>query len=404
MQIFEKSHKLDDVCYDIRGPVMDEANRMIAQGEDILKLNIGNPATFGFRAPEELIHQMERSLTSTEGYSDSKGLLPAREAIVSYCKEKGMHNVTVNDVYTGNGVSELITMSMQGLLDQGDEILVPSPDYPLWTASVTLAGGTAVHYQCDEQADWYPDIADMRSKITNRTKGIVVINPNNPTGALYPKEILEQIVELAREFGLILFADEIYDRLVMDGEVHTALASLAPDLLTLSFNGLSKSHLIAGYRCGWMSLCGDKSGAKGYIEGLNLLSAMRLCSNVPAQSVIPQALSERRSTEELLVPGGRVYEQREFVYHALKEIPGISVVKPKAAFYIFPKMDIQKFHIRDDEQFALDFLKQKHILITHGRGFHWEQPDHFRIVFLPEVDVLKEACVRMGEFFQTYRQ
>lgn len=404
MQIFEKSHKLDDVCYDIRGPVMDEANRMIAKGEDILKLNIGNPATFGFCAPEELIRQMERSLTSTEGYSDSKGLLPAREAIVLYCKEKGMHNVTVNDVYTGNGVSELITMSMQGLLDQGDEILVPSPDYPLWTASVTLAGGTAVHYQCDEQADWYPDIADMRSKITSRTKGIVVINPNNPTGALYPKEILEQIVELAREFGLILFADEIYDRLVMDGEVHTALASLAPDLLTLSFNGLSKSHLIAGYRCGWMSLCGDKSRAKGYIEGLNLLSAMRLCSNVPAQSVIPQALSERKSTEELLVPGGRVYEQREFVYHALKEIPGISVVKPKAAFYIFPKMDIQKFHIRDDEQFALDFLKQKHILITHGQGFHWEQPDHFRIVFLPEVDVLKEACGRMGEFFQTYRQ
>lgn len=404
MENFEKSHKLDNVCYDIRGPVMDEANRMIAQGEEILKLNIGNPATFGFRAPQSLIQQMEQRLTSTEGYSDSKGLLTAREAIAEYCREKGMHQVTVDDVYTGNGVSELITMSMQGLLDQGDEILVPSPDYPLWTASVTLAGGTAVHYHCDEQAEWYPDIADMRNKITDRTKGIVVINPNNPTGALYPKEILEQIVDLAREFGLILFADEIYDRLVMDGEVHTALASLAPDLLTLSFNGLSKSHLIAGYRCGWMALCGDKSKAKGYIEGLNLLSAMRLCSNVPAQSVIPQALAERKSTEELLVPGGRVYEQREFIYQALKEIPGISVVKPKAAFYIFPKMDIQKFQIQDDEQFALDFLKEKHILITHGQGFHWNQPDHFRIVYLPEVEVLREACSRMGDFFASYHQ
>ncbi len=404
MQYFEKSHKLDNVCYDIRGPVMDEANRMIAQGQDILKLNIGNPATFGFQAPESLIRQMEESLTSTEGYSDSKGILSAREAIVSYCKEKGMHNVSINDVYTGNGVSELITMSMQGLLDQGDEILVPSPDYPLWTASVTLAGGKAVHYLCDEESEWYPDIADMRSKITDRTKGIVVINPNNPTGALYPKEILEQIVALAREFGLILFADEIYDRLVMDGHKHIALASLAPDLLTISFNGLSKSHLIAGYRCGWMCLCGDKSKAKGYIEGLNLLSAMRLCSNVPAQSVIPLALAERESTQELLVPGGRVYEQREYIYNALKEIPGIHVVKPKAAFYIFPKMDIQKFGIKNDEQFALDFLKQKQILITHGQGFHWEQPDHFRIVYLPEVSVLKEACERMKEFFQEYHQ
>lgn len=404
MQKFEKSRKLDHVCYDIRGPVMDEANRMIAQGENILKLNIGNPATFGFRAPENLIRKMEESLTSTEGYSDSKGLLPAREAIVSYCREKGMHNVTVDDVYTGNGVSELITMSMQGLLDQGDEILVPSPDYPLWTASVTLAGGTAVHYLCDEKSEWYPDMEDMRRKITDRTKGIVVINPNNPTGALYPKEILEQIVQLAREFGLILFADEIYDRLVMDGLQHIALASLAPDLLTLSFNGLSKSHLIAGYRCGWMSLCGNKSRVQGYIEGLNLLSAMRLCSNVPAQSVIPQALAERESTKELLVPGGRVYEQRECIYNALMEIPGISVVKPRAAFYIFPKMDIGKFRIQDDEQFALDFLKQKHILVTHGRGFHWEQPDHFRIVYLPEVEVLQEACSRMQGFFQSYHQ
>lgn len=404
MQNFEKSHKLDTVCYDIRGPVMDEANRMIARGEDILKLNIGNPAAFGFEAPESIIRQMEESLTVTEGYSDSKGLFAAREAIAAYCREKGMHGVSVEDIYTGNGVSELITMSMQGLLDQGDEILVPSPDYPLWTASVTLAGGTAVHYLCDEQAQWYPDIDDMKSKITHRTKGIVVINPNNPTGALYPKEILEQIAGLARESGLILFADEIYDRLVMDGHEHVSLASLAPDLLTVSFNGLSKSHLIAGYRCGWMCLCGDKSKAKGYIEGLNLLSAMRLCSNVPAQSVIGKALSERESTEQLLVPGGRVYEQREYIYNTLKDIPGIHVVKPKAAFYIFPGMDVKKFRIHDDEQFALDFLRQKHILITHGRGFHWEQPDHFRIVYLPEREVLRDACGRMRDFFEGYRQ
>lgn len=404
MQLFEKSHKLDNVCYDIRGPVMEEANRMAAAGEEILKLNIGNPAPFGFRAPDSLVRQMEQSLTDTEGYSDSKGLLSAREAIVRYCREKGMSDVSPEDVYTGNGVSELISMSMQGLLNAGDEILVPSPDYPLWTAAVTLAGGTAVHYLCDEQAGWYPDMADIRRKVTDRTKGIVVINPNNPTGALYSRDILEEITEVARENDLILFADEIYDRLVMDGEEHIALASLAPDLLVLSFNGLSKSHLVAGYRCGWMCLCGDKSRAKGYIEGLNLLSAMRLCSNVPAQSVIEQALAAREETQKLLVPGGRVYEQREYIYRALNEIPGITAVKPKAAFYIFPKIDIEHFHIRDDEQFALDFLKEKHILVTHGRGFHWEEPDHFRIVYLPEVDVLQEACGRLQDFLAGYRQ
>ena len=299
-------------------------------------MNIGNPAPFGFHTSEKLIKQMSENLTNTEGYSDSKGIMQAREAIVKYCKKKGIENITVDDVYTGNGVSELITMSMQGLLDYGDEILVPSPDYPLWTASVTLAGGTAVHYICDEQSEWYPDIEDMRSKITDKTKGIVVINPNNPTGALYPKEVLEQIVELAREHELILFADEIYDRLVMDGEEHIALASLAPDLLTLSFNGMSKSHLIAGYRCGWMCLCGNKEQAKGYVEGLNLLSSMRLCSNVPAQSVIDLVLTDEELTKEMLVPGGRIYEQREYVYKALNDIPGVSAVKPKAAFYIFP--------------------------------------------------------------------
>lgn len=403
MRFFEKSHKLDNVCYDIRGPVMDEAAKMEAQGEKILKLNIGNPAYFGFRAPDNILAMMENNLDSTEGYSDSKGLIRAREAIVRYCKKKNIPNVTVNDVYTGNGVSELITMSMQGLLDNGDEILVPAPDYPLWTASVTLAGGTAVHYICDEKSDWYPDIDDIERKITSKTKGIVVINPNNPTGMLYPKEVLEKIVDVARRHELILFADEIYDRLVMDGKKHIALASLAPDLLTLCFNGLSKSHLVAGYRCGWMCLAGDKSKAGGYIEGLNLLSSMRLCSNVPAQSIIPTALDDANAAEEIILPGGRIYEQRECIWKRLNEIPGISAVKPDAAFYVFPKMD-ERFNIKDDEKFALDFLKEQKILITHGGGFHWEKPDHFRIVYLPEIDVLNESCDRMVNFFDNYKQ
>lgn len=404
MRSFEKSSKLDNVCYDIRGPVMDEANRMIAQGEKILKLNIGNPAVFDFRAPQQILDKMSDSLINTEGYSDSKGIMSARIAIAEYCKKKGMHNVTVNDIYTGNGVSELITMSMQGLLNNGDEMLVPAPDYPLWTASVTLAGGNAVHYTCDEQSNWYPDIEDMKRKITSKTKGIVVINPNNPTGALYPVEILQQIVDLAREHELIIFADEIYDRLVMDGKEHIALASLAPDLMVVSFNGLSKSHLIAGYRCGWMCLCGDKSKCKGYIEGLNLLSSMRLCSNVPAQSLIETALSLTEDTEKMLVPGGRVYEQREVIYNALNSIDGVSAVKPDAAFYIFPKIDIKKFNVTDDEKMVLDILKQKHILLTHGGGFHWEQPDHFRIVYLPDVDTLKYSAEKLGEFFGSYKQ
>lgn len=404
MRTYKKSHKLDHVCYDIRGPVLDEANRMSAAGEDILKLNIGNPAIFGFRAPEKIVEAMAGSLTDNEGYSDSKGLLRAREAIWGYCKKKNIPCASVNDIYTGNGVSELITMSMQGLLDNGDEVLVPSPDYPLWTASVTLAGGTAVHYICDEQQEWYPDIDDMRSKITAKTKGIVVINPNNPTGALYPRELLEKIVSLAREHGLILFADEIYDRLVMDGEEHTALASLAPDLFTVSFNGLSKSHLICGYRCGWMCLCGDKSGAEDYIEGLNLLSSMRLCSNVPAQSLIPAAMDCLESTKEMLIPGGRVYEQRECICSELEKIPGVSVVRPKAAFYIFPKLDLDMYKIKDDERFALDLLRETKILITHGGGFHWEIPDHFRIVFLPETDTLRAATDRLAAFLEGYTQ
>ena len=404
MRKFEKSSKLDNVCYDIRGPVMDEANRMISEGIDVLKLNIGNPAPFGLYAPDEIVKDMMMNLRDTEGYSDSKGLFNARKAIMQYCQLKKIPNVGMDDIYTGNGVSELITMSMQGLLDYGDEILVPAPDYPLWTASVTLAGGTAVHYICDEQSDWMPDIEDIRKKVTPRTKGIVVINPNNPTGALYPKEILEQIVQVARENDLILFADEIYDRLVMDGNEHVALASLAPDLFTISFNGLSKSHRVAGYRVGWMCLCGDKSNVQGYIEGLNLLSSMRLCSNVPAQSIIQTALGGYQSADELLVPGGRIYEQREFIYNALCDIPGISVVKPKAAFYIFPKMDVKKFNITNDEQFALDLLKEKKILITCGTGFNWGEPDHFRIVYLPNLVQLEEAMERMKDFFSYYHQ
>ncbi|HHV10845.1 MAG TPA: aminotransferase class I/II-fold pyridoxal phosphate-dependent enzyme [Clostridiales bacterium] len=404
MREFSKSMRLDNVCYDIRGPVMDEANRMISAGIDVLKLNIGNPAPFGFRAPEEIIRAMSVQLTETEGYSDSKGIRSARIAIEEYCRQKNIPNVTMDDIYTGNGVSELITLSLQALLNPGDEILVPAPDYPLWTASVILAGGNAIHYICDEEAEWYPDIQDIKRKITPNTKGIVIINPNNPTGALYPKEVLEEVVQLARQNNLIIFADEIYDRLVMDDHEHVAIASLAPDLLTVSLNGLSKSHLIAGYRCGWMCLSGDKSHARGYIEGINLLSSMRLCSNVPAQSLIEAALKYKDETKQLLVKGGRVYEQREFIYNALKEIPGISAVKPKAAFYIFPRIDTKKFNIRDDEKLVLDFLKEKKILLTHGGGFHWEQPDHFRIVYLPGMEQLKMAADALRDFLACYIQ
>ena len=404
MRFFEKSHKLDHVCYDVRGPVVEEANRMTAHNIDILKLNIGNPAPFGFQAPEEIIMDMQSSLRNAEGYSDSKGIFSARKAIMQYCQLKGVPNVGMDDIYIGNGVSEMITMTMQGLLDDGDEILIPAPDYPLWTAAANLAGGHPVHYICDEKADWMPDLDDIESKITDRTKGIVIINPNNPTGALYPKDLLERIVEIARRHELIIFADEIYDRLVMDGEEHVSIASLAPDMLCLTFNGLSKSHRIAGFRSGWVSLSGDKSRARGYIEGLNMLSSMRLCANVPAQMIVQTALGGYQSVDELLLPGGRIYEQREYIYNALNDIPGISVVKPKAAFYIFPKIDTEKFNIKDDMQFALDFLKEKHVLIVQGTGFNWIAPDHFRIVYLPRVDELKTACGRLADFLAGYRQ
>lgn len=404
MRQFEKSRKLDNVLYDVRGPVVDEANRMIENGMEVLRLNIGNPATFGFSAPEEVILDMMSSIRDSQGYSDSKGIFSARKAIMQYCQLKGIPNVGMNDIYTGNGVSELINLCMSALLDDGDEILIPAPDYPLWTATANLAGGKAVHYICDEQANWYPDIEDMKKKVTDKTKAIVIINPNNPTGALYPKEILEQIVQIAREHELIIFSDEIYDRLVFDGKEHISIASLAPDLFCVTFSGLSKSHMIAGFRVGWMVLSGDKSKAQGYIQGINMLSSMRLCSNVPAQAIIQTCLGGYQSVKDYIKPGGRVYEQREYIYKALKDIPGISVVKPQAAFYIFPKIDTKKFNITDDEQFVLDFLREKRVLLVRGRGFNWMEPDHFRIVYLPSVPELKIAMEKFRDFLSTYRQ
>ena len=404
MRTFTKSHKLDNVLYDVRGPVADEAARMEAAGTHILKLNIGNPAPFGFRTPDEVVYDMSQQLPDTEGYSPSKGLFSARKAIMQYAQLKHIPNVSIDDIYTGNGVSELINLSLSALLDNGDEVLVPSPDYPLWTACVNLAGGTAVHYVCDEDSEWYPDIDDMRSKITDKTKAIVIINPNNPTGALYPKEVLQQIVDLAREHQLMIFSDEIYDRLVMDGLEHISIASLAPDLFCVTFSGLSKSHMIAGWRVGWMVLSGNKRLAKDYIEGLNMLANMRMCSNVPAQSVVQTALGGHQSVKDYLVPGGRIYDQRELVYNMLNDIPGITAVKPKAAFYIFPKIDVKKFNIHSDEQFALDLLHDKHILISHGGAFNWQEPDHFRVVYLPRISMLKETIGEIGDFFSTYWQ
>lgn len=404
MREFKKSTKLNNVLYDVRGPVVDEANRMEESGVHVLKLNIGNPAPFGFRTPDEVVYDMQQQLTECEGYSPAQGLFSARKAIMQYAQIKHIPNVAIRDIYTGNGVSELINMSMSALLDNGDEVLVPSPDYPLWTACVTLAGGKAVHYICDEQAEWYPDMDDIRKKITPNTKAIVIINPNNPTGALYPREVLQEIVDIAREHQMIIFSDEIYDRLVMDGEEHVSIASLAPDLFCVTFSGLSKSHMIAGYRIGWMILSGNKSIADDYIQGLNMLSNMRLCSNVPAQSIVQTALGGHQSVNDYIIPGGRIYEQREFIYNALNDIPGITAVKPKAAFYIFPKIDTKKFNIVNDERFALDLLKEKKILIIHGGGFNWGEPDHFRVVYLPRIEVLKDATDKLADFLSYYHQ
>ena len=404
MREFKKSSKLDNVLYDVRGPVVEEAGRMEEAGTHVLKLNIGNPAPFGFRTPDEVIYDMRQQLTECEGYSDAKGLFSARKAIMQYAQLKHIPNISIGDIYTGNGVSELINLSMSALLDNGDEILIPSPDYPLWTACATLAGGKAVHYICDEQSEWYPDLNDIEKKITDRTKAIVIINPNNPTGALYPEEILQKIVDIARRHQLIIFSDEIYDRLVMDGEKHISIASLASDLFCVTFSGLSKSHMIAGYRIGWMILSGNKKHVKDYIEGINMLSNMRLCSNVPAQSIVQTALGGHQSVNDYIVPSGRIYEQREFIYKALTDIPGITAVKPKAAFYIFPKIDTKKFNITDDEKFALDLLREKKILLIHGGGFNWKEPDHFRVVYLPRVEVLEKAARNIADFLRTYQQ
>ncbi|HEL2080750.1 TPA: pyridoxal phosphate-dependent aminotransferase [Streptococcus suis] len=404
MKQFNKSTKLDDVAYDIRGPVLEEAMRMRANGEQILRLNTGNPAEFGFTAPDEVISDLIHNARKSEGYSNSKGIFSARKAIMQYCQLKKFPNVDIEDIYLGNGVSELIVMSMQGLLDNGDEVLVPMPDYPLWTAAVSLAGGKAVHYVCDEVAEWYPDLADMESKVTSRTKAIVLINPNNPTGALYPKEILKGIIDIARRHELIIFSDEIYDRMVFDGAVHIPIATLAPDLFVVTMNGLSKSHRICGFRVGWMVLSGPKKHVKGYIEGLNMLSNMRLCSNVLAQQVVQTSLGGYQSVDELLMPGGRLYEQREFITKAINDIPGLSAVKPKAGLYVFPKIDREMYRVEDDEQFVLDFLKQEKVLLVHGRGFNWKDPDHFRIVYLPRVDELAEIQEKMSRFLRQYRR
>ena len=404
MKIFEKSTKLNNVLYDVRGPVVDEAARMEEDGMEILKLNIGNPYPFGFSAPQEVILDMLSNVRTSQGYSDSKGIFSARKAIMQYCQLRGIPGVTMNDIYTGNGVSELINLCMQALLNNGDEILIPSPDYPLWTATATLAGGNVIHYVCDEEADWSPDIDDIKSKITDKTKAIVIINPNNPTGAVYSRDLLEQIAQIAREHDLIIFSDEIYDRLVMDQYQHVSIASLAPDVFCITFSGLSKSHMIAGFRIGWMVLSGPKKRAKGYIEGLNMLSSMRLCSNVPAQSIVQTALGGYQSVNEYIQPGGRIYEQRDYIYDALTSIPGITAVKPKAAFYIFPKIDTKKFDIDDDEQFVLDFLHEKQVLLVPGKGFNWMVPDHFRIVYLPNTLMLKKAADRLEEFLSTYHQ
>lgn len=404
MSVIKKSSKLDNVLYDIRGPVMDEAKRLEEEGYNILKLNIGNPAPFGLEAPDEIIQDVIFNVRNAQGYTDSKGIFPARKAVMQYCQQKNIPNVNVNDIYIGNGVSELILISMQALLDHGHEILVPAPDYPLWTAAINLAGGTAVHYICDEQSEWNPDIEDIKKKITPNTKGIVVINPNNPTGALYPKAVLQEIVKLAVEHDLILFADEIYDRILYDDYEHTSLASLTDEVLCVTFNGLSKSHRIAGFRAGWMVLSGDKSRAKDYIEGLTMLASMRLCSNALAQYTIQTALGGYQSINELIAPGGRLREQRDLAYQLLNEIPGMSCVKPKAAFYVFPKVEVERFNIKDDMKFIKDLLLAKKVLLVQGTGFNWPDPDHFRLVFLPPKEELSRAISLIGSFLEDYRQ
>ena len=399
-----KSQKLNDVCYDIRGPVLELAQRMEEEGHKIIKLNIGNVGVFGFDPPEEIQLDMIRNLSNASAYSDSKGIFSARKAIMQYCQEKGIQGVTLDDVYTGNGVSELIVLSMNALLNDGDEVLVPAPDYPLWTAAVSLSGGTPVHYLCDESKEWAPDLADLRKKITPRTKAIVVINPNNPTGAIYSKEVLVGLTQIARENGLILFADEIYDKMLYDGEKHLSLASLSTDVVIITFNGLSKNYRSCGYRAGWMVVSGDKEMVRDYIEGLNMLSSMRLCANVPGQYAIQTALGGYQSINDLVNEGGRLAKQRDLAWKLITEIPGVSCVKPKSALYLFPKLDPEIYPIEDDQQFVADLLKDEKVLLVQGSGFNWGKPDHFRVVFLPHEDVLKEAISRLARFLERYRQ
>ena len=399
-----KSSKLNDVCYDIRGPVLDKARQMEEEGHKIIKLNIGNLAVFGLEPPDEIVQDMIRNLPHAAGYTDSKGLFAPRKSVVHYSQEKHIAGVGVDDVYLGNGASELIVMSLNALLDSGDEVLVPAPDYPLWTAAVSLSGGRPVHYLCDEGSDWFPDITDIRAKITPRTRGIVVINPNNPTGALYPPELLLQIVELARQHQLIVFADEIYDKTLYDGHSHTSIASLADDVLFVTFNGLSKNYRSCGYRAGWMIVSGDKRQARDYIEGLNMLASMRLCANTPGQLAIQTALGGYQSIKDLVAPGGRLCRQRDMAYELLSQIPGVSVVKPKAALYMFPRLDPKMYPVTDDQQFAYELLAEEKVLIVQGTGFNWPTPDHFRLVFLPNSDDLGDAIGRIARFLGHYRK
>ena len=402
MKTINKSDKLANVCYDIRGPILKQAMRLEEEGHRILKLNIGNPASFGFNAPDEIIQDVIANISSAEGYTDSKGLFSARKAIMHETQRLKIPHINVDDIYLGNGVSELIVMSMQALLNQGDEILIPTPDYPLWTAAVNLCGGKAVHYMCDEQAEWFPDIDDIKRKIKPQTRGIVIINPNNPTGAVYSEALLKELIEIARQNKLIIFADEIYSKIIYDGNRFTPISRLTGDLLCITFNGLSKSYRLAGFRSGWMVISGDRKHAADYIEGLEILSSMRLCANVPAMLAVQTALGGYQSIKELILPGGRLREQRDIAYDLITSIPGISCVKPKGALYLFPKIDIKKFNIIEDQQWVLDFLIEKKVLLVQGTGFNWPQPDHFRIVFLPHKEELTLAITRLRDFLENY--
>lgn len=404
MKTIQKSAKLANVCYDIRGPIMDRARQMEEEGQKLIKLNIGNLALFGFDSPEEIQQDMIRNLPGSAGYSDSKGIFAARKAVMHETQKQGVKGVTLDDIYLGNGASELIVMATNALLNDGDELLLPAPDYPLWTAAASLSGGTPVHYLCDEANGWMPDLGDIRARITPRTKGIVIINPNNPTGALYPDALLQQIVEVARRHQLIVFADEIYDKTLYDGHTHTSIASLADDVLFLTFNGLSKNYRSCGYRAGWMVVSGERKAARDYIEGLGILASMRLCSNTPGQLAIQTALGGYQSIDDLVMPGGRLCRQRDLAYRLLCEIPGVSVVKPKAALYMFPKLDPKLYPIADDQQFAYELLAEQKVLIVQGTGFNWAQPDHFRVVFLPNSDDLTDAIGRIAKFLDHYRK